>query len=296
MPPRLNPAARLSDEAAGYLYVLAAALLWSLIGPFSKNCMEEGLSPLEVAFWRAVLGGVCFFAQIARCGGLRIPARHAALFAVFGIFTISVFYTSLQVAIELSGAATAMVLLYTAPAWVAVFARTLFHESLSGRKLVALGLAMGGTTLVCLSGGSLAAAPSVLGIVAGLVSGLTYAIHFPIYLWWKARYSTATLYAYMLLGGGLAMLPFVDFAPTRSLWVWANLIALGVLSSYIAYLASCRSLQLISPVKAAVIGNIEPVLGTFWVWLFWHENFSAVGWTGSALVISAVFLLTAERR
>ena len=47
----------------GYLYVLAAAVLWSLIGPFSKICMEEGLAPLEVAFWRALLGGICFFAQ-----------------------------------------------------------------------------------------------------------------------------------------------------------------------------------------------------------------------------------------
>ncbi|WP_367303343.1 DMT family transporter, partial [uncultured Bilophila sp.] len=285
-----------STETTGYLYVFAAALLWSMIGPFSKNCIEAGLSPLEVAFWRAALGGACFFFQIARWGGLRLPLRHALLFGVFGLFTISVFYSSLQIAIELSGAATAMVLLYTAPAWVAVFARVLFHESLSGRKLLALLLAMGGTALVCFSGGSLAAAPSALGIAAGLISGLTYAAHFPIYLWWKSRYSTATLYAYMLLGGVLALAPFVDFAPTRSAWVWANLLALGVLSSYVAYLASCRSLQLISPVKAAVIGNIEPVLGTFWVWLLWHENFSPIGWTGSALVISAVFLLTLERK
>ena len=42
-------------QMTGYLYVLAAAVLWSLIGPFSKICMEEGLAPLEVAFWRALL-------------------------------------------------------------------------------------------------------------------------------------------------------------------------------------------------------------------------------------------------
>ncbi|MFQ8736082.1 MAG: DMT family transporter [Bilophila wadsworthia] len=54
-------------------------------------------------------------------------------------------------------------------------------------------------------------------------------------------------------------------------------------------------LQSINQVKAAIIGNIEPVLATFWVWLFWNENFSAYGWAGSALVISAVFLLTADR-
>ena len=28
-------------QMTGYLYVLAAAVLWSLIGPFSKICMEE---------------------------------------------------------------------------------------------------------------------------------------------------------------------------------------------------------------------------------------------------------------
>ena len=86
----------------------------------------------------------------------------------------------------------------------------------------------------------------------------------------------------MLLGGALALFPFVDFAPTRSWTAWANL-------------AYGRSLQSINQVKAAIIGNIEPVLATFWVWLFWNENFSAYGWAGSALVISAVFLLTADR-
>lgn len=282
-------------QMTGYLYVLAAAVLWSLIGPFSKICMEEGLAPLEVAFWRALLGGICFFAQTGICGGARIPVKHALFFCLFGVLSISVFFSSLQISIQLSGAAMAMVLLYTAPAWVAVFSRILFHESFSSRKGIALGLALFGTALVCFSGGSLNAEPSVLGIVCGLISGLCYASHFPFYVWWQPRYSTATLYAYILLGGALALFPFVDFAPTRSWTAWANLLALGVVTNYGAYLAYGRSLQSINQVKAAIIGNIEPVLATFWVWLFWNENFSAYGWAGSALVISAVFLLTADR-
>ena len=85
------------------------------------------------------------------------------------------------------------------------------------------------------------------------------------------------------------------FATPRSWTAWANLLALGVVTNYGAYRAYGRSLQSINQVKAAIIGNIEPVLATFWVWLFWNENFSAYGWAGSALVISAVFLLTADR-
>lgn len=104
-------------------------------------------------------------------------------------------------------------------------------------KGIALALALFGTALVCFSGGSLNAEPSVLGIVCGLISGLCYASHFPFYVWWQSRYSTATLYAYMLLGGALALFPFVDFAPTRSWTAWANLLALGVVTNYGAYLA-----------------------------------------------------------
>ena len=74
-----------SKQVTGYLYVLAAAVLWSLIGPFSKICMEEGLAPLEVAFWRALLGGICFFAQTGICGGARIPVKHAMFFCLFGV-------------------------------------------------------------------------------------------------------------------------------------------------------------------------------------------------------------------
>lgn len=94
-------------QMTGYLYVLAAAVLWSLIGPFSKICMEEGLAPLEVAFWRALLGGICFFAQTGICGGARIPVKHALFFCLFGVLSISVFFSSLQISIQLSGAAMA---------------------------------------------------------------------------------------------------------------------------------------------------------------------------------------------
>ena len=104
--------------------------------------------------------------------------------------------------------------------------------SFSSRKGIALGLALFGTALVCFSGGSLNAEPSVLGIVCGLISGLCYASHFPFYVWWQPRYSTATLYACTPLGGALALLPFVDSAPTRSWTAWANLLALGVVTNY----------------------------------------------------------------
>ena len=60
-------------------------------------------------------------------------------------------------------AAMAVVLLYTAPVWVAVFSRLLFRERISPRKIGAIGVALTGTTLVCFSGGSLPGRTSTFG-------------------------------------------------------------------------------------------------------------------------------------
>ncbi|MFC6618065.1 hypothetical protein [Deinococcus radiophilus] len=45
-----------SPASAAFLIALAAAL-WGLLGIFGKMAQQAGLEPLEVAFWRALLGG-----------------------------------------------------------------------------------------------------------------------------------------------------------------------------------------------------------------------------------------------
>ncbi|MEN3929916.1 EamA family transporter [Microvirga sp. W0021] len=281
---------------SGYLYAALAAVLWSLIAPLSKNALAAGISPVETSFWRALLGCLCFAVQTSLTGGLRVPVRHALIFILFGGWGVSILFSALQLSIQLSGAATAMVLLYTAPAWVAVASYFLFREAISAKKIIAICVALTGAILVSFSGGSLPTGYSTLGIICGLISGLAYASHFPFYVWWYGRYSTATIYTYMLFGGALFLLPFVDFAPAKSWDTWGNLVALAFLTNYLAYLAIAKSLQLISQVQSAVIGNIEPVLATLLVWAFFGENFNIYGWIGCTLVICAVFLLTLERK
>lgn len=277
---------------AGYAWAATAAVLWSFIAPFSKGALEAGLPPMEIAFWRALVGCLCFGVHAALTGGLRIPLRDAAVFCGFGVWGVAALFASLQTSIKLSGAATAMVLLYTAPAWVAVGSRLFFREAVTGRKLAGIGVALAGALLIGASGGSLPEEFSLLGIVCGFIAGLAYASHFPFFVWSNARHATATIYAYMLLGGTVCLYPFVDFAPQKPMEGWLYILLLGVLTNYIAYVALAKSLRLISQIEAAVIGNIEPVLATLWVWLFYGENFTVYGWLGCGLVIGAVFILT----
>lgn len=290
----------LSSRTRGYAAMLCAAVLWSLIAPFTKVCVAEGLQPLEIAFWRALLGGLCFFADVRlRSGTLAIPVRDALALAAFGVVGVGVFYAALQVSIALSGAALAMILMYTAPVWVAVFARAFFGERIT--PLVALCVALGllGAGLVCASGGSLKAEPAPWGIACGLLSGLCYALYFPFSVWLGGKMPMATLYAWPLLGGTafLGALLFVQpMSPDAyGLMAWANLLGLGLVTNYLAYLAYGYSLRHIPQVQAAIIGNVEPVLATLWVCLLWDENFSARGWAGALCIFAAVLLLARRR-
>ncbi|MCH5277196.1 MAG: EamA family transporter [Desulfovibrionaceae bacterium] len=280
---------------SGYGYALLAAGLWGLLGPVSRLCLSGGTDPLEVAFWRACIGGLCFVAHALFRRELFVRPAHGLAFCLFGVCGVSLFFGAYQVAVRESGAALAVVLLYTAPVWVALFSRALFGERLTRRKLAALAVALGGTVLVCLSGGSAGSAPSWLGIGCGLAAGFFYATHYPFYTWWQKRYSTATLYTFMLLAGALALAPFVTFTPHNAL-TWAGLGFLGVFCTYGAYLAYGAGLRRLSPVRAAVVSNLEPVIGTLLAWAWWHEKFSPCGWLGGVLVLAAVFILTTDRR
>ena len=284
------------DRLAGYGYAVLAATLWALLGPVSRLCFAGGVEPLEVAFWRAAIGALCFAVHGAFKKQLGVPARHAAYFLGFGLTGVGLFFYSYQLAVKEGGAALAVVLLYTAPAWVALLSRILFKEAFTRLKSTALLVAMLGTGLVCFSGGSLGAAPSVWGLGCGLGAGLLYATHYPFYNWWQSRYSTATLYTYMLLAGALAIYPFLDISLDKSLITWGALLFLGCFCTYGAYLAYGQGLRRISPVRAAVVSNFEPVFGTLLAWAWWGENFSHLGWLGFALVLGAVFLLTSDRR
>ena len=115
----------------GFFYAALAAALWSLITPFSRLLFELHTSPLETAFWRSLFGGICFVIYSLIKGCLKVPFRDGLRMLFFGGLLGALMFGAFQLSIEMSGGATAVVLLYTAPAWVAVLSRVLFHDAIS---------------------------------------------------------------------------------------------------------------------------------------------------------------------
>ncbi len=275
-----------------------AAALWSLITPISRLLFAMDCTPLETSFWRTGIGGLCFCICAAWRGELKVPVRDGLLMIVFGGLLGIVLFGSFQYAISFCGGATAVVLLYTAPAWVAILSRFFFNEAISYTKLSAIGIALGGVIMVSMAGGSMSGEISVIGVACGLLSGFSYACFFPFTYHFCRKYSSVTLYTYAFLSTTVLLTPFTcsDLSLDRPAMFWGLLAAMGVFTNFLAYITLALSLKYISQVQSAVIGNVEPILGCFWVWLLFNENFSAIGWAGCLFIMAAVFILTLEKK
>ena len=283
---------QLKTRLIGYLMVLIAVSCWALIGPLGRFGLDAGLAPMEVAFWRASVGGVFFVAHALLTGKWRIDLRRRVYFLLFGIPGVLALFYSYQVGVQQAGAAMTSILQYTAPVWVALWARLFFAESITWLKALSIALAVGGAALVSVSGGGLAEGATPVGIIAGLAAGFFFSLHF----WFGKKFlqnvSPITLYMHILPAGALCMLPFIDFEiQTKSVAaVWLPMLALGFMTGWAGYWAYGEGLKRLAATRVAVMATVEPFIAAFFAFIWWGESFSLLGWLGAALVVSAVLI------
>lgn len=270
-------------------WVLIAAVLWGALGVLGKAAQAEGVAPLEIAFWRAVGGGVLFAIHAIVVRATWPRGRDLGGTFIFGLVGVSVFYGSYQLAVREGGASLAAVLLYTAPAFVAVMAWWRFGERPGAREWIAVAATVSGVALVSMSGGgSIDAGAAAVGW--GLTAGATYALY---YIWGKRafeQHAPAALYAVAMPVGAIGLLPFVSFG-ARTQRAWLLLATMAVASTYLAYLAYAAGLKRLPATRASVIASIEPLVATGLAAVWFDERLGTVAWIGAAMVVGAALAL-----
>ncbi len=275
------------------LLVLLAAALWGLLGIFGKLAAQLGLVPLEVAFWRAVLGGACFAAHAALTRAALPRGRDLLITALFGLAGVSVFYGAYQLAVQAGGASLASVLLYTAPAFVTLSALLTRSERVGAREFAAVGVTLAGVALISLGGGS-GVRVNAASLGWGLAAGLTYALY---YLYGKvffARYAPAALLGVALPVGALGLAPFTAFHH-KGAAAWGLLLLVALLSTFIAYSAYAAGLRHLPATRASVIASLEPMIATTLAALIFGERLGPLALLGAALVVGAALALSLKK-
>lgn len=281
------------EKLLGYTYVLIAAALWALFGSLARLAFREGVTPIELGFWRCIIAWALFAAHVAlrsnQRGSRTIASSDLFGIAAFGVIGIAVLYAALPLAVQAGGAALAVVLLYTAPAWVALLAWLLLGEKMDRRKILAVAMSLIGISALAIAGNG-GIRPTTAAIGWGLAASGSYA---SMYLFGKryfSRYDPATVFVYALPVSALALLPFTTFR-TKSATAWTALFVIGVCSTYGAYLAYGAALRRLEATRVAVTATAEPVIGAMLAFTFWHERFTPLGYVAALLVLFAVVLM-----
>ncbi len=277
----------------GYLFIALAATLWGLLGPVSKYIFEQGISPLETAFWRAILASVFFATHSILTKKTTLKRTQYLPVVGFGLVGVSVFFSVYQLAIQAGGAAVASVLLYTAPAWVAVMAWAFLREKISGDKLAAIVLTLIGVSAISLQRGSGQVSSSA--VFWGLLSGLSYAMYYIFGKKFFARLSSQTLMMYALPIGALSLVPYVHFQ-SKTAMAWAALGFLSFISTYLSGLAYFAGLKRTSATAASVVATLEPVVAAGVAWIWWGERFTLLGYLGALLILAGVVWVSIRGR
>lgn len=207
---------------------------------------------------------------------------------IFGVLGVSVFYSSYQLAVRSGGASLASVLLYTAPALVALGSSVFFREKLGAKGGLLVGLTVLGVALISLGGG-VGVLVSAVSIGWGLLSAATYALYYFYGKVYFNKYAIPALYAVALPIGALGLLPFVSFQH-KSLEAWTSISLMATASTYLAYLAYSAGLRRLAATRASVTASLEPVVAASLAALFFGEQFSSLAIVGGLLVLGAVVL------
>jgi DME family drug/metabolite transporter len=273
------------------LYILAAATLWGLIGPFSVFAGEAGLTAAQTAFWRTALTAVPF-AWLAAARGGRIARSDLAGVAAFGAFGIAVMYVAFFVAVERAGVGIAAVLLYTGPAWVGIYEWTSQRRLPGASSLLALLLTIAGVVLVSYRTGENVV--DNVGIIAGLTSGIAYATHYTFAPRYLARYGAAPVYAIAMTAAALVISPVArpGIPPAAAI---GPLLFLSLGATFVASLLFARGIVRLAPVRAAITATVEPVVATVAAVVMLGAPLTAQQLAGTALVLTGVTVIVVQR-
>lgn len=284
--------------------IAAAGVLWGLLGIFVRHLNTRGLASMDLVFLRSLTATVVLFIGLLIFDRkkMKVRMRDFWCFLGTGIGSIVFFNYCYFTAVRMMSLAAAAVLLYTAPAFVMLMSAVLFHEKMTGRRVISVLLTFAGCACVTgLAGSGISAG----GIFVGLGAGFGYALytifgHYAI----ERGYDSLTITFYTFLVAAVTSLfmvrlphvagalfgsaPYVSGAMSGSATALGYVLCLGIVSTILPFLLYTLGLHFVQGGQASVIASIEPVTAAIVGIILYHEALTAQTVVGIALVLAGI--------
>ncbi|MBE2219913.1 MAG: EamA family transporter [Anaerolineae bacterium] len=299
-----------STLTRGYTVALISAVLLSTTAVFIRYLTQNyAIEPLVLAFWRALFVVLTLLVALAlfKRKLLHVPRTHWGYLAIYGL-VLAVFNSLWTLSVAQNGAAVATVLVYCSAAFTALLGWWLLKERLDWGKIVAVTLCLAGCVLVSGALNPAVWQTNLLGILAGVLSGLGYAIYSLMgraasqrglnpwtTLLYTFSFATVFLLLINLLPGdlipGTAAQPSDFFVLGSSLAGWGVLLLLAAGPTVTGFGLYNVSLSLLPASVVNLILTTEPVFTAVLAIILLGERLTVTQLAGSLLIMSGVVFL-----
>lgn len=276
--------------------VALAALFWGLSGGIGGILMADGWDAFVVSFYRGAIGLMCVLVWLM----LR-PQGHGlgngrlwfwSAIAGLGVAGNFAFYF---LSIANGSVAVAATLMYCAPVFVYLVSFALKLESPTMPKWIAIALVMVGIVLLTQIYDISASGVTALGVGAGLLAGLSYAI-FIFGFKYAAPHGSpqailviafAVLAVILVLPGDVGQMTVALTTPD-----WPFFVALGVLGAGLSFVLYIIGLNHTAPAVASIVAMVEPVTASLFGVVVLSENLAWTQVAGMVLILLTVTALS----
>jgi drug/metabolite transporter (DMT)-like permease len=287
-----------SPAFEGVLLCLASGVAFGLAAVFAKESYRAGLNVSTMLVTRFGIAALMFWIIVA----IRRPAfpTGRVLLTCVGLGAVGYALQSGGYFAALTHMDASMVglVLYVYPALVLMLALGLRRETLDRRKLIALGLSLGGLVLLLRTGQT--GTVTTIGVMLALGAAVTYAFYIMVastlphdldmYLM-SAIVCTGAAVSVGLFGLGTGSL----HAPhSPSAWGWVAMVAL--IPTVVAIACFFAGLRRVGASTAAILSCVEPVVTATSAVIVYGDRLTPGQIVGGSAVLGAVVVLQARRR
>ena len=288
--------------------------MWCVNGTVAKVALKSGgLTPERLSEVRAAGSALLLFAIVlVTCRETaRVTRREIPSLVVFGILGLAFVQYFYFVAIKRLDIGIGLVIMYTAPVLVALWARFFEHEPVRRRLWFALALALAGLSLVVDVWGGVTL--DGLGVASCLAAAVSYAVYIVMADHALRRGRNAlSLLAWGFLFASvfwLVVAPPWSFPTDRltesasllgrledvRLPVWLLLGYVVLFGSVVPFIFIVTSLRYLSATRTIVLAMLEPVGAALVAYAWLGEELSAGQIVGAVLVLAGILVAQTAR-
>lgn len=273
--PKLQRAAR-RDYAVGLTCIVLSAIFFATAGVLCKLISWNAWS---ISAGRSLFAALVMYIYMRAKGHRFVINKPTLIAAAINL----VMFTSFLIANKLTTAANTIVLQFTEPVWVILFAWLLFKSR--PRKEAAIACAVIFAGIVCFFASQLSLGSGIAGELIAILSGATYA---GVFLFKKipgCSFESASIISFLaaVVIGIPSLMGETDWsAPNLAMVVFMGVVQLGL-----AYVLLGRGLDSVSPVTASLTSTIEPIVNPILAAIVLGETLSPLCAVGAVLVIGA---------